>query len=740
MENRVQVIFEALNRTKTTFNELLKDTDNFRLKASELDSFLKQGIGFGMFYGLINEGKKAIDTNEQVQNSVRGLAAVARYSGEDIGKSLDVSMKLASDGLINVQEASQSLQNLLSRGYSLEESVNILNRLKDAAAFNRQSHLSMGEAVTSATEGLKNENSILVDNAGVTKNVSVMWKEYAKEHGISVDKLTLAQKRQAEYNGIMKETEAQVGNAKLAIEGITGAKTKMREEVFKLRNALGEGESGLFIVMAKGIAWALDNLRSFLGMIEITGLSYGNWAAKIGATLDWMKGGFSGGFAGLKEEFVTFDKYFDEQVNKIVRKWDGEISVPDIGKDNGKRRQDSKGGASNDAAKAKKQAEDWATVAAGLKADLAKIGLDDLDQKLSDLNAKAEELRKKPKSDKGLIGEWLTGMSSQAIDDEIKKLDDEIAALEEKRAEGEAEWEEALKRRAAAAQSAREAEIDYQLSIITTQEKFLQMGRGEATEQRLALTQKLLASQVAFAAGIDRLADPTGWLTQQKAIQDTRDRLLELQFQMQEQTGSLADGLGYGFQKFIQDAQTLFQQGSSLAEQTARGMEGAFSTFFFDAMTGKLESLWDYIRGFLESVAKAVAEVMAQVVAQQMIGAAIGGASGLEFINAGPQTMLFHEGGLVPRFHFGGLAADEVPAILQTKERVLSREQNALFERFANKAEGTGDVNITLINQTGQPLKATALPLRQSMRGLVREISLELADTDPTYRSRFNIS
>lgn len=720
MENRVQVIFEALNRTKTTFNELSKDVDNFRLKASELDSFLKQGIGFGMFYGLINEGKKAIDTNEQVQNSVRGLAAVARYSGEDIGKSLDASMKLASDGLINVQEASQSLQNLLSRGYSLEESVNILNRLKDAAAFNRQSHLSMGEAVKSATEGLKNENSILVDNAGVTKNVSVMWKEYAKEHGISVDKLTLAQKRQAEYNGIMKETEAQVGNAKLAIEGITGAKTKMREEVFKLRNALGEGESGLFVVMAKGIAWALDNLRSFLGMIEITGLSYGNWAAKIGATLDWMKGGFSGGFAGLKEEFVTFDKYFDEQVNKIVRKWDGEISVPDIGKDNGKRRQDSKGGASNDVAKAKKQAEDWATVAAGLKADLAKIGLDDLDQKLSDLNAKAEELRKKPKSDKGLIGEWLTGMSSQAIDDEIKKLDDEIAALEEKRAEGEAEWEEALKRRAAAAQAAREAEIDYQLSIIATQEKFLQMGRGEATEKRLTLTQELLASQEQFASGIDRL--------------------LELQFQMQEQTGSMTDGLGYGFQKFIQDAQTLFQQGTSLAEQTARGMEGAFSTFFFDAMTGKLESLWDYIQGFLESVAKAVAEVMAQIVAQQMIGAAIGGGSGLEFINAGPQTMLFHEGGLVPRFHFGGLAADEVPAILQTKERVLTREQNALFERFANKAEGTGDVNITLINQTGQPLKATALPLRQSMRGLVREISLELADTDPTYRSRFNIS
>lgn len=33
----------------------------------------------------------------------------------------------------------------------------------------------------SATEGLKNENSILVDNAGVTKNVAKMREEYAKK-------------------------------------------------------------------------------------------------------------------------------------------------------------------------------------------------------------------------------------------------------------------------------------------------------------------------------------------------------------------------------------------------------------------------------------------------------------------------------------------------------------------------------------------------------------------------------
>lgn len=386
---------------------------------------------------------------------------------------------------------------------------------------------------------------------------------------------------------------------------------------------------------------------------------------------------------------------------------------------------------------AAKLAEEWAKVSDSLRLDISTHNLDPLDQELEKLAAKAEQLQKKF-GDKPLIAEWLKVSIDRTLDAEINKLDKDISALEEKRAEGEAEWEEALKRRAAAAQTAREAEINYQLALIDTQEQFLQLGKGDATEQRLTLTRDLLATREQFAAGIDR-RDTTGWNTQQQAIQDTRDRLLELEFQLQEQTGSIGDGLDYGIRKFLNDAQTLFQGGTEIAQRTAQGMEGAFSTFFFDAMTGKIESLWDYIQGFLESVVKAVADVMAQVVAQQLITAAMPDAGGLSFVTAGPQTMIMHSGGLVPRFHFGGLASDEVPAILQTGERVLSREQNELFERFSNKAGGSGDVNITLINQTGQPITARALPPRADVRGLVREISLELADTDPTYRSRFNI-
>jgi hypothetical protein len=41
-----------------------------------------------------------------------------------------------------------------------------MNRFKDSAAFGRQGALEFGQAIVGATEGIKNGNSALVDNAG----------------------------------------------------------------------------------------------------------------------------------------------------------------------------------------------------------------------------------------------------------------------------------------------------------------------------------------------------------------------------------------------------------------------------------------------------------------------------------------------------------------------------------------------------------------------------------------------
>lgn len=184
--------------------------------------------------------RNSIEEFNKVERAYRGLESVANHAGVGIGRAMQEASKLAADGQMTLAESSKSLQNLLARGYSIEQAVQTINRLKDAATYGRAAHLSLGEAVTTATEGLKNENSILVDNAGVTKNVSVLWKEYADSIGKTVSQLTQAEKVQAENIGIQRETEAQLGNSAEAADGAQAALNRLDAQTKTFMATLGQ--------------------------------------------------------------------------------------------------------------------------------------------------------------------------------------------------------------------------------------------------------------------------------------------------------------------------------------------------------------------------------------------------------------------------------------------------------------------------------------------------------------------
>jgi hypothetical protein len=194
------------------------------------------GVAFWKISSAIGSGVKAFN---DFNNSMVGLKSVVQGTGGSFLEAQGFINDYVKDGLIPASDAATALKNLLSRGFGMGEASTILTRFKDSAAFGRQASLSLGEAIRGATEGLKNENSILVDNAGVTKNVSVMWKEYAQSIGKGVDSLTIAEKRQAELTGIMKETRFQIGDAAKYSEQFAGAQAKAAAETVKLNQAFG---------------------------------------------------------------------------------------------------------------------------------------------------------------------------------------------------------------------------------------------------------------------------------------------------------------------------------------------------------------------------------------------------------------------------------------------------------------------------------------------------------------------
>lgn len=184
--------------------------------------------------------KECISSASKVQSAFTGLNSIVQGTGNSFAQAQDFINKYTADGLVSIEETATAYKNLLSRGYDASQIEDVLSRLKDSAAFGRQASYDLGEAVVTATEGLKNENSILVDNAGVTKNVAKMWEEYAKKIGKTSNELTQAEKIQAEYNGIMNETRFQVGDAAAYTKTFSGQIQQLKFNFNQMTVAIGK--------------------------------------------------------------------------------------------------------------------------------------------------------------------------------------------------------------------------------------------------------------------------------------------------------------------------------------------------------------------------------------------------------------------------------------------------------------------------------------------------------------------
>lgn len=183
------------------------------------------GVAIGAAFAvrqIVQFGKEASKAAREASDSMMGLRSILEGQGRSFSDAKKFIDEYIQDGLIPATDATTAYKNLASRGYDDTQIQQVMTALKDASAYGRQASYSMGEAVKSATEGLKNENSVLVDNAGVTKNVAKMWEDYARSIGTTSQNLTQQQKIQAEVSGILAETRFQTGDAARVASTLTG--------------------------------------------------------------------------------------------------------------------------------------------------------------------------------------------------------------------------------------------------------------------------------------------------------------------------------------------------------------------------------------------------------------------------------------------------------------------------------------------------------------------------------------
>lgn len=270
-------VFFNINTNRGAFSKEIKSAAG-QAQSVFSSAMGKVGKAIGVAFSaaaVVSFGKKCVEVASETQSAWVGLSSILNGQKKSFGEANRFIQDYISDGLVPLNNAVTAYKNLAARGYSTEQIEKTMTALKDAAAFGRQASYSYGDAISTATEGLKNENSILVDNAGVTKNVAKMWEDYAKSIGTTTNALTQQQKIEAEVNGIMEETKWQTGDAAKYATTFAGRVAKLSATFTSLKTEIGNVIIPILNLFIPAIQTALDALLEFLGLLKTAMASIG---------------------------------------------------------------------------------------------------------------------------------------------------------------------------------------------------------------------------------------------------------------------------------------------------------------------------------------------------------------------------------------------------------------------------------------------------------------------------------
>lgn len=308
--SEIELLIKARNEAKSTLDQLDKQINavsgSSARASAGLDKIDKStrkssvgatgaGVAFGILAerlgtALVRAFSSTISAANRLDAGLIGLSSVAGAFGQDADKAKQAAIDLASDGLMSVGEAATALKNLLAAGFGLPDAITLVTRFKDTAAFGRQAALGFGQAITSATEGIKNGNSILVDNAGVTKNLSTILVEA----GFSAQDLSKATSdvnvRQALFNGLVKETLPQLGDTERLLKTSAGAQAVFNAQIEISSQKIGKGLQpalgGALKVLTPMLKLAGDGAPVLIGFgVAIAGIVGPMVAARAAAAL-----------------------------------------------------------------------------------------------------------------------------------------------------------------------------------------------------------------------------------------------------------------------------------------------------------------------------------------------------------------------------------------------------------------------------------------------------------------------
>ena len=240
-------------------------------------------------------GTSCVQAAMQAESAFMGLNSQLTAQGRSFSEAKKFLEEYTADGLVPMTNAANAYKQLASRGFDDKQIRDMMHATKDMATYNRQAHYSMGEAVEVFAQGLKNEESTLTDAAGMTKNLSVIWDEYAQTIGKTGATLTQAEKVQAEYLATMNEWRYSAGNAATMAGTFQGRLAALKATFSSIKTEIGNVIIPIANLFMPAIQAAANAVLNFITRIKQLLAIFGLEMQEIG--------GGSSGAAEMAEGF-----------------------------------------------------------------------------------------------------------------------------------------------------------------------------------------------------------------------------------------------------------------------------------------------------------------------------------------------------------------------------------------------------------------------------------------------------
>lgn len=668
-DNKVSIIVEAVNKTKEAFGQVNKSLENLNKQINE--SFIAK---FGMNVGALAIKFAAITAPITAAGAaIYGLAQKTANAGDEIYKTSQ-RLGISTEKLSGLKYAAELSD--VSMG-SLSMSIGILSRNMQEASTGtgdaKDAFEALGVKVQAVNGQLKPADEILLELANKFAGME-------DGTGKAVLALRIFGRSGAELIPFLNQGAYGIGemtkNAKKAGVVFTEDAAKGAEVFNDNLKELKENINGIIYAVGGELIPVLNKFYNYVKDMS---------AGKKFSQLDFLEKQVAEAERRLKTKkeggFWAFllpdEKTLKESLERIKKERDALMAelthepagIPLSGK---------------------KTPAPVITDKEGAQKRL--LTLQEFERRLTEINA--EELDKRlAEVDKFVVEENKLLTDAKLSEAEItQKMTDVHAAAAVKKKQITEDYYNENK----------SAMYQYEMRLIDIAEKEAELTKTDALSAKISLYKQLLAVTKDF-----------------KAMQDIKATLTELETQLANINGTFMDGITKGLKQYIAGIKTTFQMAVDFARQTAQAMERAFSDFFFDLFTGKLKTAEEYIKSFANSVLKTISDMIAALIVKYIALYVVQVITGLVAQGKYDTTinntqrrhsggLVMHEGGYVPRFHFGGMASDERPAILQTGEYVVSRKGVAALDKInsGNTAQPQVNLAINVENKSSQPVNA----------------------------------